>query len=375
MSKDDSEFELARKARAARLGRVFRLWVGIPTLLAAFYYGLIASDYYQSEAKFSIQSTDQAAAASLDTLIGTLPGIGSDKDSLMVKDYILSRDVLARLDQEHAFLAHYQEAGDWLSRLPRNATFEDAFDYYLGRVNVDVDVQSGVSKLEVRALSGEKAALFAGAILKYSEALVNNLSDRAERDRIDLARSEVTAGEERLTDVRSRILQQQLAGDDMNPAESAAAIMLIRNELEAEHARAQAELTEITGYMREDSPRAIALINRIKSLKTQIANENRRLTSPDNDSLSSSIAGFEPLLVEKEFAEMVYASALTSLEIARAEAAKQHRYLATIVSPSVPDEATHPKRLMSVLTVLFSTMLAFGIGSLLLAAIREHARV
>jgi capsular polysaccharide transport system permease protein len=375
MSQDVTEFEMARKAKAARLQRLFRWWVGVPTLLAVLYYGLIASDYYQSVAKFSIQSTDQAAVASLDTLIGTLPGVGSNQDALMVKDYILSRDVLARLDKDHAFLTHYQEAGDWFSKLSRKSTFENAFDYYLDRVSVDVDIQSGVSTLEVRALNAEQAALFAGAILKYSETLVNTLSDRAERDRLNLARSEVTAGEERLADVRSKILRQQLAGDDMNPAESAAAIMAMRNELEAEHTRAQAELTEITGYMREDSPKAVAMKNRIESLQKQIDSENLRLINPDEGSLSSSIAGFEPLLVEKEFAEKAYESALTSLEIARTEAAKQHRYLATIVSPSAPDTATHPKRLMSILTVLFSTMLAFGIGSLLIAAIREHARI
>ena len=161
----------------------------------------------------------------------------------------------------------------------------------------------------------------------------------------------------------------------MNPAESAAAVMEIRGQLEAEQAKVQAELTEINTYMRADSPKAVALRNRIESLKKQIARENSRLINPDQDSLSSSIAGFEPLVVEKEFAEKAYESALTSLEIARTEAARQHRYLATIVSPSRPDEATHPKRIMSILTVLFAAMLAFGIGSLLLAAIREHARI
>ena len=375
MNQEVNKFELARKMRATRLFRMFRWWVGIPTLLAIVYYGLIASDYYESVAKFSIQSTDQSAAASLDTLLASVPGAGSNQDALMVKEYILSRDVLERLDSEHAFLAHYQDAGDWFSKLSRRATFEDAFDYYLRRVAVDVDIQSGVSTLEVRALTAEHAARFATAILKYSEALVNRLSDRAERDRLDLARSEVAASEKRLTNIRSRILREQMAGDDINPAESAAAILAIRNELEAEHTRAQAELTEVISYMREDSPKAIALKNRIESLQMQIDNENRRLISPDEDSLSSSIAGFEPLLVEKEFAEKAYESALTSLEIARADAAKQHRYLATIASPYAPDTATHPKRMMSILTVLLSTMLAFGIGSLLIAAIREHARI
>jgi len=375
MTRENDEFETLRKARVKRLQRLFRWWVGVPTLLAVLYYGLIASDYYQSEAKFSIQSIDRSAAASLDTLIGSLPGIGSDKDALMVKDYILSRDVLARLDKEHAFLKHYQDAGDWLSKLSGNSTFEDAYDYYLTRVNVDFDIQSGVSTLRVRALNAQQAAEFAGAILGYSEQLVNELSHRAELDRLDLARAEVQRGEERLTAARNAILSQQLAANEMNPAESAAAVMEIRSQLEAELAKSQAELTEIISYMRADSPKAVALKNRIESLKKQVSRENSRLINTEDTSLSNSIAGFEPLVVEKEFAEKAYESALASLEVARAEAARQHRYLATVVTPSIPDVDTHPKRMMSILTVLFAAILSFGIGSLLIAAIREHARI
>lgn len=370
-----SDFESLRKARVKRLQRLFRWWVGVPTLLAVLYYGLIGSDYYQSEAKFSIQSTDRGAASSLDSLIGTLPGVGSDKDAMMVRDYILSRDVLARLDKEHGFLKHYQDAGDWLSKLSDSATFEEAFDYYLTRVDVDFDILSGVSTLLVRALNAEQAAVFAGAILSYSEQLVNELSHRAEADSLDLAREEVQRSEERLTAARNAILSQQLVANEMNPAESAAAVMEIRSQLEAELAKAQAELTEIAGYMRSDSPKAVALKNRIDSLKKQVGRENSRLINTEDNSLSSSIAGFEPLVVEKEFAEKAYESALASLEVARTEAARQHRYLATVVSPSRPDEATHPKRIMSILTVLLAAMLAFGIGSLLIAAIREHARI
>lgn len=372
---NNDDFETLRKARAKRLQRLFRWWVGVPTLLAVLYYGLVASDYYQSEAKFSIQSIDRGSASSLESLMGALPGVGSDKDAMMVRDYILSRDVLARLDKEHGFLKHYQEAGDWVSKLSGNATFEEGYDYYLSRVEVDFDIQSGVSTLLVRALNAAQAAEFAGAILGYGEQLVNELSHRAEVDSLDLARAEVQRGEERLSAARNAILSQQLVANEMNPAESAAAVMQIRGELEGELAKAQAELTEIASYMRADSPKAVALKNRIESLKKQVSRENSRLISTEDDSLSNSIAGFEPLVVEKEFAEKAYESALASLEVARTEAGRQHRYLATVVTPSVPDEATHPKRIMSILTVLMSTMLAFGIGSLLIAAVREHARI
>jgi len=376
MSEHDNRIEAARREKAKRLKRQLYIWVGIPTLVAIFFYGLIHSDYYQSESSYSIQSTDGGSATGLDSIIGGLPGMGSDKDALTVKEYILSRDVLKRLDEEHGFLKHYQEFGaDWFTRLSRSATFEEGFEYYLTRVSVDYDTQSGISTLKVKALAAEQAALFANALLEYGEELVNELSDRAELDQLELVRQEVATGEERLAMARSNMLLLQRSGEDINPAESAAAIMEIRNTLEGELARARAELTEISSYMRKDAPKVIALRNKIESLDKQIRNENRRLIDPDEGSLSFSIARFEPMVLEKEFAELAYQSALTSLEIARTEIAKQHRYLATIVSPSVPDEDTHPERLMGIFTVCLVTLAAFGIGSLLMAAIREHSRI
>jgi len=376
MSEQTDKIEAARRDKMRRLRRQLRIWVGLPTALAIIFYGLIHSDYYQSESSYSIQSTDRGSVSGLDSMIGVLPGMGTDKDALTVKEYILSRDVLKRLDKEQEFLKHYQESGaDWFTRLSRNASFEEAYEYYLSRVEVDYDNQSGISTLKVRALNAKQAAQFANALLTYSENLVNELSKRAELDQIKLARQEVTAGEERLARARTGMLLLQRSGEDLNPAESAAAIMEIRSTLEGELARAQAELTEISSYMRNDAPRSIALKNKIKSLESQIQNENWRLINPDDGSLGATIARFEPLLLEKEFAEQAYQSALTSLEIARTEAARQHRYLATIVSPSVPDEATHPRRLMGIFTVFLVTLTAFGIGSLLLAAIREHARI
>ncbi|HJL47558.1 MAG TPA: hypothetical protein RMG45_17020, partial [Polyangiaceae bacterium LLY-WYZ-15_(1-7)] len=78
---------------------------------------------------------------------------------------------------------------------------------------------------------------------------------------------------------------------------------------------------------------------------------------------------------EKEFAERAYASAVTSLEMARVEAARQHRYLATISGPSRSDEPSHPNVLWSILTVLVLSFAGLGIGTLLVASVREHANV
>lgn len=45
-----------------------------------------------------------------------------------------------------------------------------------------------------------------------------------------------------------------------------------------------------------------------------------------------------------------------------------------VAAPSSPDEATHPRRIYSILTVFFGALALFGVGSLLIAAVREHGR-
>lgn len=353
------------------------LWVGIPTLAALLYYGLIASDMYESESKYTIQGNEMRASSALDSLIGALPVGGvSEHDARAVQEYILSRDVLRRLDREEGFIAHHQDKGiDWVVRIPDDATFEEAYDYYAGLVDVRHDSQSGVSTLTVLATSADDAQRFAHAILRYAEEMVNELSERAQLDRMTFALQEVAGGEQRLAKARQAILELQREGEEINPQESATAVFNIRTQLEGELAKTRAELRQLESFMKPEAHQVQTLRQKIASLEEQVQNENLKLVDSQSQSLSVSIARFEPLVLEKEFAEKAYESALTSLELARVEAAQQHRYLATIVTPSIPDEPTHPKRILGILTVFAVALAAFGILSLLIAAAREHAKL
>ena len=91
--------------------------------------------------------------------------------------------------------------------------------------------------------------------------------------------------------------------------------------------------------------------------------------------IAESMGAFEAAAAEKEFAEKAYASAWAAVELARSDASRQHRYLVEIAEPSKPDESTYPRRAMAVLTVFLVSLVCMGIGTLLVAAVREHARV
>lgn len=65
-------------------------------------------------------------------------------------------------------------------------------------------------------------------------------------------------------------------------------------------------------------------------------------------------------------------AAVSRLELARAG---QSRYLTVISGPSVPDQPRYPKRLWGIATVAVVSLALMGVFSLLLGAIREHAKV
>src|SRR3990170_6649635 len=83
-----------------RINKLFLTTVVAPTLIAAIYYGLIASDVYISESRFVVRSPDRQSVSMLGSI---LQGVGfsrSQDDSYTVQDFMLSRDALRVLDQE-----------------------------------------------------------------------------------------------------------------------------------------------------------------------------------------------------------------------------------------------------------------------------------
>jgi capsular polysaccharide transport system permease protein len=366
-----------RKARGRRLAYRLAGFVVVPTILATAYYAGIASPQFESYALFTVQSSELRPTLGMDGLLAGLASGGGGHDALAVRDYVLSRDMLARLDKAHFFIGHYKDRQhDFVSRLSADASFEDAFEFFGHKVHADYDQVSGAVTVRVRAFSAEKAVAFNSAILAYSEEMVNKLSERERRDRTSYAEAGVKTAEERLTIARKQIVSLQQKHEDFNPLQTATAAMTIRTQLETELAKARAELMQLKSYMKDDAPLVQGANEKVKSLSAQVAGESKRLVNPSKpNSLNNSFADFEAAMVEKEFAQKAYESAMATLEMARADADRQHRYVAVIASPSKPDESTYPHRVRGVLGAFVISFLLWGVVSLMTAAVREHARL
>jgi capsular polysaccharide transport system permease protein len=375
-----------RDAQAKRVSRAQRLllrllvWVVLPTLASAYYYYRQASSQFESVSLITIYSAEAAptSVGGLNALIGLGAGSSVVTDGLAVREYIFSRDMLRRLNSDEGFIAHFADPGkDWWSRLPADAGVEDAMSSYEDRVNVEVDPMSGVATLTVQAYSAEAAQRFSQAIIRYAEEMVNELSSRARADEVKFAEAELSKTEARLAAARKRLVEVQHERGEYNPEMSAQAQLSIRTALESQLATARAELAQLLAYMTPDAPQVVGAKEKVRALSGQIAGTSRKMVAKDEDghSLNKSAVEFEAVLVEKELATAAYQAATSAVSLARASAGRQHRYLATISPPSFADESTQPNRGAGVLTVFLCSLLFMGIGSLMVAAVKEHARL
>jgi capsular polysaccharide transport system permease protein len=364
-----------RRLRARRLVRRLGLGVVLPTILATLYYGVLVTPKYESVSSFTVQSADAPAAPQLELIFASVPG-NAGRDAQLVREHALSRDMLDHLIENHGFVEHYaDESVDFMSRLDPSDGSEAVHEYYLEHFECEYDSAAGLLKLRVLAFDADSAQRFAQAILDKSEAMVNDLSARARTDRTALAQEELERAEGRLAAARTALTEAQSEGEELDPVQSAAALYELRAQLEAQLASARAELSALRGTSATGSPEMVAQQRRVSALRRQLEDQNERLAGESGASLRAAISRFEPLVVEKEFAERAYASALSSLEMARVDAARQHRYLVTLADPSHPSDATHPNVLWSVLTFLVLCFAVMGIGTLLVASVREHANV
>lgn len=352
----------------------FILCVIAPTLLAAFYFLLIASPRYVSEARFIVR---QAGQMQPDALGLTLQGVGlspAQTDAFAVHDYIRSRDAIAELGGATALAPILGPArADLLSRWPRpweSHGLESLHRGYQRFVTVGYDATTGISTLRVEAYRPQDAQALAQALLAGGEKLVNQLNDRSINDAVtqavvsrDTARMKLDEAQRRLVAFRNR---ERFIDPSTAMAESAGLI----GELSATVAALRAERAQLAAEAPQ-SPQLPSLDNRIAAYERQIATERTKLAG-EASSLAPRVSAYEDLVRERELAERELSEATAALVTAERDARRQSLYLQTVVQPALADEAVRPRRWLSVLIVFAGAFLLYGVGWLVWSGLREH---
>lgn len=350
------------------------MFVVAPTLLTAVYFLLIASPRYVSEAKFVVRSVNSGQVSPLGMV---LQGVGlspAQTDAFAVHDYVMSpiglRDLRRRFDMR-AIMA--PPGADFLSRYPRpgeKLTDEGMRKAFRRFVTVGYDANTGMSTLRVEAFRAQDAQAVNAALLVGGEQLINRLNDRAAGAAIaeaeanrDLAQTRVAETQQQITAFRNREQFIDPARTATEGSQLIGGLMTTLAQLQAERAQLVAEAPQ--------SPQLSALDGRIRAYENQIASERGRLAGA-SDSLAPKISAYENLMMAREFADKELAQATAAVVSAQQEARRQRLYLEQVVPPNLPDQAIEPRRWMAILTVFLASLLAYGVGWLIWAGIREH---
>jgi capsular polysaccharide transport system permease protein len=352
----------------------FLFVVFVPTLLAALYYGLVASDVYMSESRFVVRSPQRQQQGTLGALLAGSSFSRSADDTYSVNDFMSSRDALRELNEKLKIQAAFEKIEiDPINRFPswdRDRSFEAFYRYYLDHVFINYDATSSISVLQVRAFSAADAKNVNELLLEMGERLLNNMNQRSRQDLIEAAERDVRMAEERAKLVAAELASFRSDRSVLDP--TAQGVLQLQGVAKAEEdlAAAEGQLAELR-QVSPNNPQVELLERRVQSLRTIVGQQNSRLLGKQGG-LASKSPAYDRLTLEKGFAERQLAASLAALDAARSEAVRKQLYLERLVQPNLPDTALEPRRFRGVLSVLVVAVIAWGVLSLIVAGIREH---
>lgn len=358
----------------------FLCLVLIPVGLGGAYFGVLASDRYAAGASFVIRGLEGGGTPDFVTsFTGLSPSGSTTSDSYVVRNFLESADLLRQLDAELDLRGHYsQEHIDPIARFRPDSTFEELVEYWQWRINTTYDSTTGIVTFEVQAFDAEMAERLAQLALAAADRLVNELSEKARRDSVQFAAKEVERAEERVRNIRLQLVNFRAERGAVDPMVNAQLDAELMASLETKLVDIQARINALAGSVDADSPMLIQLNRQARALEDQIQQRRALIgqqggqDSPENT--AEALAAYEGLLIEQNFAQQSYASAMVSLETARMDADRQQRYLGVFARPFVPNEPAYPVRVRDFFLVMIAAFALWAISTLIAYTIRDHMR-
>lgn len=354
--------------------RTFRL-AAIAIVASILYWGLIASDRYVSESHVIIQRTDMSSGASLD--FGSLlagSGGANKSDQLLLRDYLLSIDLLNKLDAQLDLRTHYSGWGhDPLSALWfRNTSQEQFHQYFLNRLSVEFDDYAGVLVIKAQGYDAKTAHAITSMLVAEGERAMNELAHRLAEEQVSFVEKQVVSAAEKMNQARAAVLRYQNNRGMLSPQITAENIAASINRLEGQRTEVQARRSTLLGYLSSKAPAVAELDMQIDAIEKQIKKEQARLTAPDGKTLNRTVEEFQRIEMEAQFAQDVYKTALVSLEKSRVEATRTLKKVSVLQNPTLPQYPLEPRRLYNITVSTLIILLLAGIIHLLAAIIRDH---
>ena len=361
------------RRRRTILARSAILFILGPTILYALYLLLLAPAQYQTSTSFAVRGAEAAPMDALGVL-GISAPTSNTLDARIVEEYIRSHAMVEGLRERSGFNEAYARFSlDPLSTLPPSADRERATRFWRDKVRVRHDPASQSAHVEVSAYTPEDSLRLSQGVLTLSEELVNRMSDRAMTDLIEAAEREIERKREAYEAARDRLAEyqgQRFSGVDVaTPAQQAMALV---GSLDTQLAQKRTELATMSQTYQPDAPQLTGLRREIAALEAERARAVQRAMSTPGEQASGRQIEAQAVLMDYEFAQQAYTTALQAAESVRRQSINDRKYVVAYVPPREPEQSNWWRRLGNVFAVLIGSALLWGVGALIYSIIRDH---
>jgi capsular polysaccharide transport system permease protein len=375
-------FEARAGARAMRIATLvlFIAIVAVPNVVVALYYGLIASDQYVSEAKFTVSSGAIPAMDKLGAVTGVPPML-IVQDTQVVTSYINSRAMVEQLERSVGLRDLYGSSViDWWSRFRKDKPIEKFTDYWEKMCDATISFPSGIVTLTVRAFTPDDAKRIADAVVAQSETLVNALNDRMRNDTVLAAERDMQRAAQDLGQARIQMEFERNAEGVIDVGQTSTAITDLISGLEGDLLKAQQQYQSELQYVTADAPQMQVLSSRITAMQSQLAQLKGQLTTQTDQTvsaaadkaLSGKMTKFAELDLNERIAEKRYSLATAAVEAAQMMSERKMLYLHEIVAPALPQDPEYPKRWLDVGMTLLASLILWGVAVGAMNFVRNH---
>lgn len=358
----------------------FVLMVVIPIFATVGYLWWVAKDQYGSVTGFTVRQEESAGAQEILGGLAQLAGGNSSGDGEILYQFILSQRMVRLVEDSVGLRAHYSQywEEDPVFALWPDATIEDLESFWTRIVKVSLDSSSGLIDVRVQAFDPNTAHAITTSIVNHSQSMINALNETARDDAMRYAREDLETSVTRLKEAREALTAFRTRTRIVDPTSDIQGRMGVMNNLQQQLAQTLIEFDLLKDTASATDPRLSQTTRRINAIKDRITLEREAFatesieTGVGQEDYPDLIAEYEGLIVDREFAEETYRATLAAVEVARAKAQRQSRYLATFVPPTLAESSEYPKRFTLAALVAACLFLAWSIVTLVYYSIRDR---
>jgi capsular polysaccharide transport system permease protein len=366
-----SKLFAAAGLRPRRIDLVFRvlfvalvgLVLVVPNIVTILYFGVLASDQFQSETRFTVRTSEPTREKDTLTKASGIPSALIAQDTQIVANYLVSRDMLDRLQARFDFTRVFGRNDiDWYARLAGDAPVEDRLDYWQDMASASISPTSGIVTVKVRAFSAAEAHDLDQAVVAASEDLVNRMNDRIWADVTGSAREEVAQATTQLSQARAHLEEARNKAGILTVAGASSSLSALLTQSQGELIALENEYKSNGSMVSDQAPQMRVLASQIEAKKQQIHELQAQIASTDSSgsNLADRSTEFSQIELEQKLAEDHLSASITALEKLQYLSQQKLLYLDPFLKPTLPDEARYPRRFLWIGGVLAASLLLFA---------------